>query len=762
MRIVSIHINDFGPIRERTFDFNDALTIIRGDNESGKSSLLLFIKFALYGLSKRAPKGGVSETDRAINHETGIAHGTMTVSSDGKLYRIDRQLTRTPKNINEKVQLTELSTKNKCDYGNSIGEFFLGIPAEIFENSCGISQLTCSSVKGEQLGAAIRNILSSADESIDYEKALRSLDTVRKKYSHKNNTGGGSIQMLTKKAEELNAAYLKAVDDNCETERIEAELKKLDATIADVSEKQKIADELASKINLRTVIKLFDKLHEYEDEQKNAQDELYDVKAKLTVNGKNIDRPYLAELTAAKNELLFANAEKNKMRTELDVLLSSADKEAEATLRKLERWGGLETLCAFRKKTTASVKFKSAIGAVSAVSVAAFAALPFAVAALSSLLVPFLAVSAIFAVLSVVFFIGSGNTKKKAKAKCAELDTDYTNIDEFISAAKNALAVASSTDIRAQEIREVLSIKEKVLSSAKGKCADITSVYGAHVSADASFEEILSSLETILLEATSLCDRRDALTASIGALTSSITSLSAELSDYNEHQTRHKVSDKILAMTNEEIQTAKKEKSFHDLQLKALGEKKLSAERALLERRYTTKNPFDIAAELARTEEQLKAQNERLAALVLAIETIEAASVSLRSTVAPKLYTASNDYMSRLTDGKYDSVAVSDSLDMSMSEGGFSYPIDAFSTGTKDLAYLSLRLSLLGLLGEDEVPPLLMDETLAMMDDNRAKRVLKMLSEHTKTSGQCIIFCCHDREERLCQSENIEFSSIEM
>ena len=55
-----------------------------------------------------------------------------------------------------------------------------------------------------------------------------------------------------------------------------------------------------------------------------------------------------------------------------------------------------------------------------------------------------------------------------------------------------------------------------------------------------------------------------------------------------------------------------------------------------------------------------------------------------------------------------------------------------------------------------------MDETLAMMDDNRAKRVLKMLSEHTKTSGQCIIFCCHDREERLCQSENIEFSSIEM
>ena len=80
MRIVNIQISQFGPLSGRTFDFDDTLTIIRGDNESGKSSLLLFIKFALYGLSKRA-KNGVSETDRAINHETGRAHGTMTVSS---------------------------------------------------------------------------------------------------------------------------------------------------------------------------------------------------------------------------------------------------------------------------------------------------------------------------------------------------------------------------------------------------------------------------------------------------------------------------------------------------------------------------------------------------------------------------------------------------------------------------------------------------------------------------------------------------------
>ena len=50
MKIVNIHIDEFGSINNRSFNFDDTLTIIRGDNESGKSTLALFIKFALYGL----------------------------------------------------------------------------------------------------------------------------------------------------------------------------------------------------------------------------------------------------------------------------------------------------------------------------------------------------------------------------------------------------------------------------------------------------------------------------------------------------------------------------------------------------------------------------------------------------------------------------------------------------------------------------------------------------------------------------------------
>ncbi len=759
MRIVKIQINEFGPLSNRSFDFDDALTIIQGDNESGKSSLLLFIKFALYGLSKRAKGGAAAEIEKALCRDTSRASGYMIVSHGGGEYRIDRYIGKPSKTFTERVQVTDLKTGETCDFGSSPGEFFLGIPAEIFENSCGISQLGCSTVKGEQLGEAIRNILSSADESIDYEKAVKTLDAARVKYLHKNKNAG-TVYTLSKQAEELSAAYARAVDDHCETERIEAELKRLDCTIAEVSEKQKLADELASKITLRSVVKLFDKLHEYEDEQKAVAQELDATNSKLSRGSALIDRQYLAELSSAKSELKIAHGEKVSKGIELEYVLSSCDKQTKDTLKRLEPWGSLDALRAFVKKTFASVKLKTTLCIVSAILCALFVALPLIPLELPA--IPCFAIAAIFGVAAVVSLVLRINTVKNAKKKCAELGADYGELEDFLKSAEMAVYAASELDIKAGEIRENLYIKERILASVIEKCTGIVKRYEPQAYSELSFDLLCERLEAISLEATALCDKKDTLSARLSALSSNITGLSAELSDYNEHQVRHKVSDKILSMTDEEIQTAKKEKSFHDLQLKALGEKKHNAERALLERKYTTDNPFDIASKLARTEEQLKNQNEHLASLVLAIDTIEAASANLRSDLAPKIHSAANDYMSRLTDGKYTSVAVSDTLDMSMSEDGFSYPIDTFSTGTKDAAYLALRLSLLGLISSDETPPLLMDETLAMIDDKRAKKILSMLSEHSKERGQCIIFCCHDREAKLCQKENIEFSSITM
>lgn len=763
MRIISIHIDEFGPLHNRDFDFNSDMAVITGENESGKSTLLLFIKFALYGLSKKAKGVLVPETDKALSRDTSSACGSMTVIHEAILYRIDRQLHKKGKTFSERIQVTEVETGLKCNFGNSPGEFFLGIPVEVFENSCGISQLGCSTVKGEQIGTAIKNLLSSADESIDYQKALKILDAARIKYLHKGGRGG-SIYTLTTQKEELQSGYIKAIEDSCQTEQLTADLNKLDDKIAEVSEKQNIADELSSKITLCSVIKLFDKLHEHENEQEQTQKELDTLKSKLCRDGKLLDRKFVAELSSAKSELDIAHDNLKASEEALERARGSIDKKIKDTVENVEQAGGLEGLKAFFNKIGKVIKRRTAASVIFFSTTFAFAALAAFVMLFANITLTVVCAAAAVLSLSaaITFLAAKKSALKRAISKASELGISYREIQAYITYAEKAILTSDQIKCSTNELEASLAIKNRMLLSALQKANDILCHYYQKTEEDKNYFSVAEKLVKATAELSQLCDKYELLCAKLSSLSSIINNISSELSEYNEHQTRRRVSEQILKMTDEEIKEAKKEKSYYELQLKALAEKKTSLERSLIERKYSTQNPFDIAAKLSDVDSELKAQNDKLSSLLLAIDTLEKSSINLRNTIAPKLRALSNGYMNTVTDGKYNSVTISDTLEMSMSEDGFSYPIDSFSTGTKDMAYLALRLSILSILPCDEAPPLLLDETLSMIDDKRAKRLLKMLDEHSKQHGQCILFCCHDRELRLCREADVAFSSIEM
>ena len=52
MKINKIQINGFGNIANKTMDFSDGINIIHGNNESGKSTTVHFIKSMFYGINK--------------------------------------------------------------------------------------------------------------------------------------------------------------------------------------------------------------------------------------------------------------------------------------------------------------------------------------------------------------------------------------------------------------------------------------------------------------------------------------------------------------------------------------------------------------------------------------------------------------------------------------------------------------------------------------------------------------------------------------
>ena len=56
MKILSINITEFGGLSDFKLDLRGGLNIIEGGNESGKSTVLLFIMYMLYGLPKSSRK----------------------------------------------------------------------------------------------------------------------------------------------------------------------------------------------------------------------------------------------------------------------------------------------------------------------------------------------------------------------------------------------------------------------------------------------------------------------------------------------------------------------------------------------------------------------------------------------------------------------------------------------------------------------------------------------------------------------------------
>ena len=169
MIIRSVYIKEFGSIRDRRIEFSDGLNIIEGDNESGKSTLLGFIKFMLYGLPKKAAGEIVSEKERAFSWSTGIAAGAMTVELDGGTFRIERSAKASSRS--ESAKIFNAETGEQVHAGENPGELFFGLPLNVFESTACVKQLKCTRLDGSGLGTSIENLMVAADENTSVKKA---------------------------------------------------------------------------------------------------------------------------------------------------------------------------------------------------------------------------------------------------------------------------------------------------------------------------------------------------------------------------------------------------------------------------------------------------------------------------------------------------------------------------------------------------------------------------------------------------------------
>ncbi len=168
-------------------------------------------------------------------------------------------------------------------------------------------------------------------------------------------------------------------------------------------------------------------------------------------------------------------------------------------------------------------------------------------------------------------------------------------------------------------------------------------------------------------------------------------------------------------------------------------------------------NPVDaeevaaLAERLAGWSEQLDALKRRERVYAHTLREIGAAEQATMQRATRYLERRMVKDIARITDGRYRRVRVDDTnlgVDVFAPEKDGWVPVTDLSQGTLDVVYLAARLGLVRLVTGDRRPPLILDDPFVTLDDARAPRALELLRE-VAADFQVIYLTTSDRYDTL-------------
>lgn len=148
-----------------------------------------------------------------------------------------------------------------------------------------------------------------------------------------------------------------------------------------------------------------------------------------------------------------------------------------------------------------------------------------------------------------------------------------------------------------------------------------------------------------------------------------------------------------------------------------------------------------------------------ISAIEEAKKNIEEIAVEIRNSFGKKLNERASYYMSKITNGKYDSLTIDDRLNISINGKRSLIPASKLSKGTVEQIYMALRLGAADIIFEKDKKPILLDDAFVMYDNKRMGNTMKFMAENME---QVIIFSCHTREKVMADKLQIKHNFIKL
>ena len=130
----------FGKVEHCSLSFSSGVNIIEAPNESGKSTLLAFLRVMLYGFPPRE-RGALADKNRYAPWSLSPMRGTLSLSSQKGNITLQRDTARANSPMGRFSAIYTGSGESVDGLtAADCGETLLGIPCEVYERSAFIRQ----------------------------------------------------------------------------------------------------------------------------------------------------------------------------------------------------------------------------------------------------------------------------------------------------------------------------------------------------------------------------------------------------------------------------------------------------------------------------------------------------------------------------------------------------------------------------------------------------------------------------------------------
>ena len=329
MKLISMHVNDFGGLHNYDYNFEEGLNVVLHDNGWGKTTMAAFLKAMLYGYdAKRSKDITENERKRYLPWQGGKYGGSLDFEADNVRYRIYRTFGETPRF--DTARIVNLDTKTTARISpDKIGETLFHLDASAFQRSVFINQNGLS-IDGaaSSIHTRLNALVSQANDVAAYDGAISSLTQQVKVYEK---TGArGQLGAISRQISEKERARDLLVQDITEQDAARARISELDSLLSsinsDLEEKNKRLEAVSGEGKKR------------EAEKKLLEDinrQIAEIKQKIEAINKDLGGriPSSEEIDQVKRQAQ-ASIDLAKQIKELEEMLSKLTSEYAALLEQ--------------------------------------------------------------------------------------------------------------------------------------------------------------------------------------------------------------------------------------------------------------------------------------------------------------------------------------------------------------------------------------------------------------------------------------------